>query len=185
MPEVSSRQAQHGPGSGPVVAITSQDQEAPKAMFQLTETVLIDRPAAEVWAMLIDFPNVPTWEDGVLEVRQTSPGRPAIGTTLVARRVFGGRETVVDCRIVDWQDDRSVTMEITGGPLRRASVRYAVEPMGDRACRVTYSVQGEVRLLLAWLTPLIPAMGRRLMRSNLATLERLLQDAATDARVIP
>ena len=154
-------------------------------MFQLTETVRIDRPAAEVWAMLTDFPNVPTWEDGVLEVRQTSPGRPAIGATFVARRVYGGRETIVDCRITDWQVDRSVTMEIIGGPTRRASVRYAVEPMGDRACRVTYSAQGEMRPLLAWLTPLVPAMGRRLIRSNLATLERLLEAAAPDRRAIP
>lgn len=144
----------------------------------MTETVRIARPTAEVWAMLTDFPNVPTWEGGVLEVRQTSPGDPAIGTTFVARRVYGSRETVVDCRIVDWQDDRSVTMEILGGPTRRASVRYAVEPIDDRACRVTYSAQGEMRPLLAWLTPLIPAMGRRLIRSNLATLGRLLEDAA-------
>jgi carbon monoxide dehydrogenase subunit G len=149
-------------------------------MFHVTGTLRVARPAAEVWAMLIDFPNVPTWEAGVLEVRQTSPGRPAIGTTFVARRVFGGRETEVDCRIVDWQDDRAVTMEIIGGPLRRACVRYAVEPMGDRACRVTYSVQGEVRPLLAWITPFIPAMGRRLIRSNFATLESLLEDAARD-----
>jgi hypothetical protein len=69
-------------------------------------------------------------------------------------------------------------MEILGGPTRRAAVRYAVEPAGDRACRVTYSAQGEMRPLLAWLTPLIPFMGRRLIRSNLAALERLIEDAA-------
>jgi hypothetical protein len=31
---------------------------------------------------------------------------------------------------------------------------------------------------LAWLTPLMPLVGRRLIRSNLATLERLLGEAA-------
>lgn len=148
-------------------------------MFHLTETVRIDRPVAEAWAVLIDFPNVPAWEEGVLEVRQTSPGRPGLGTTLVARRVYGGRETVVDCRIVDWTDDRSVTMEIAGGPTRRTFATYAVEPIGDHACQVTYSVKGEMRPLLVWLTPLIPAMGRRLVRSNLASLKRLVEAAAT------
>ena len=154
-------------------------------MFHLTETLRIDRPTAEVWAMLIDFANVPTWEDGVLEVRQTSPGRPDLGTTFVARRVYGGRESVVDCRIVDWQDDRSVTMEIVGGPMRRTSVCYAVEPIGDHATLVTYTAEGALRPLLAWLTPLVSVMGRRLIRSNLATLGRRLEAAATDRRAIP
>ena len=148
-------------------------------MFQLTETVGIDRPAADAWSMLTDFPNVPTWEGGVLEVRQTSPGRPGVGTTFVARRVYAGRETVVDCRIVEWLGDRSVTMEIVGGPTRRTVARYAVEPMGDRACQVTYSMKGEMQPLLVWLTPLIPAMGRRLVRANLAALKHLVEGTPT------
>jgi hypothetical protein len=35
-------------------------------MFELEETKAVDRPAAEVWTVLVDFPNVPRWEDGVL-----------------------------------------------------------------------------------------------------------------------
>jgi carbon monoxide dehydrogenase subunit G len=117
------------------------------AMYHLTESVRIDRAAAEVWAMLIDFPNVPAWEDGVLEVRQTSPGQPAMGTTFVARRVFGGRETLIDCQIIGWEAGRLVTMEIKGGLVRRASVTHAVEPTSVGACQVTYSTQGEMRAL--------------------------------------
>jgi carbon monoxide dehydrogenase subunit G len=142
--------------------------------------VAIDRPAVEAWARLIDFPNVPAWESGVLEVRQTSPGVAGVGTTLVARRVYGGRETLVDCRIVDWQDGRSVTMEIAGGPTRRTFASYAVEPMGDHACQVTYSVEGEMRPILVWLTPLIPAMGRKLVRTNLVSLKRLIEAGAME-----
>jgi carbon monoxide dehydrogenase subunit G len=148
--------------------------------FHLTEAVRIDRPAAEVWTILIDFPNVPAWESGVLEVRQTSPGVAGDGTTLVARRVYAGRETVVDCRIVDWQDGRSVTMEIAGGPTRRTFASYAVEPIGDDACRVTYSVEGEMRPILVWLTPLIPAMGRKLVRTNLVSLKRPIEAGAME-----
>lgn len=150
-------------------------------MFHLTEAIRIERPAAEAWAMLIDFPNVPRWESGVLEVRQTSPGEPAVGTTLIARRVYGGRETNVYCRILDWQADRSVTMEILGGPTRRAVASYAVESIGDDACRVTYTVDGEMRRGLGWLTPVIPRMGRRLVRTNLVGLGRRLDEAATAA----
>jgi len=147
-------------------------------MFKLDEARSIDRPAAEVWDVLVDFPNVPLWEDGVQEVRQTSDGRPALGTTFVARRVFGGRESMVDCRIIEWADGRVATMEIIGGPVRRAAARYLVEPTSESACRVEYSINGELQPRLAWLTPLIPFMGRRLVRSNLARLERLVEDRA-------
>ena len=147
-------------------------------MFKLDEARSIDRPAAEVWDVLVDFPNVPLWEDGVLEVRQTSDGRPALGTTFVARRVFGGRESMVDCRIIEWKGGRVATMEIIGGPVRRAAARYLVEPTSESACRVEYSINGELQPRLAWLTPLIPFMGRRLVRSNLVRLERLVEDRA-------
>ena len=148
-------------------------------MFRMRETVRIDRPPAEVWAMLTDFPNVPAWEAGVLEVRQTSPGRPGLGTTFVARRVYGRRVSTVDCRIVDWQDDRSATMEVVGGPMGRATTCYAVEPVGDHGTRVTFSAEGELPLFMVWLKPFIALMGRRLIRSNLATLARLLDEAAS------
>ena len=148
-------------------------------MFHLTDSVSIDRPAADAWAMLVDFPKVPAWESGVLEVRQTSSGDPGVGTTLVARRVYAGREALVDCRIVDWQDQRSVTMEIVGGPTRRTFACYAVEPNGDHACKVMYAVEGELRPLLRWMTPFISAAGGRLVRANLASLKRLIEGAAT------
>ena len=109
------------------------------ARYHFAESVRIDRSAAEVWAMLIDVPNVPDWEDSVLEVRQTSPGEPALGTTFVARRVFGWRETLIDCQIIGWEAHRLVTMELKGGLVRRTSVTYAVAPTSVDSCQVTYS----------------------------------------------
>ncbi len=158
------------PGAGSPLRFGAQ-------MYELTESVRIDRPTAEVWAILIDFPNVPAWENDVLEVRQTSPGIPAVGTTFVARRLFGRREALIDCRITGWVDGRSVTMELEGGVVRCASVTYAVENVGPGSCQVTYSIEGQMRPLLAWATPLIPAIGRRLVRSNLANLARLAESA--------
>ena len=146
-------------------------------MYELAESVRIDRPTSEVWAKLIDFPNVPAWENDVLEVRQTSPGLPAVGTTFVARRLFGGRESLIDCRITGWEDGRSVTMELKGGLISHASVTYAVEETGAGSCHVTYSIEGQMRPLLAWATPFIPAIGRRLVLSNLANLGRLAESA--------
>jgi len=85
---------------------------------------------------------------------------------------------MVDCRIIEWKGGRVATMEIIGGPVRRAAARYLVEPTSESACRVEYSIKGELQPRLGWLTPLVPLMGRRLVRSNLARLERLVEDRA-------
>ncbi len=126
-------------------------------------------------SILIDFPNVPSWERGVVEVRQVTSGAPGVGTALVARRVYVGRETLIECHITDWEELLGATMSLRGGPLRHASVRYAIEPAGIDQTVVTYTAEGDLRPALQVLTPLIPAMGRAEAKKNLAMLKRLLE----------
>lgn len=144
-------------------------------MFRFTSSILVYRAIEDVWGVLIDFPIVPSWEEGVIAVRQVSPGAPSVGTTLVVRRVYFGRETQVECRITDWEELRGATMALHGGPLQHASVRYAVEPAGRDQTVVTYSAEGELHPALKILTPLMPALGRAGATKNLANLKRLLE----------
>jgi len=53
-----------------------------------------------------------------------------------------------------------------------------VEPTSESGCRVECSINGALQPRLGWLTPLVPLMGRRLVRSNLVRLERLVEDRA-------
>ena len=147
--------------------------------FSFSSRILIDRPLQDVWTFLIDFPRVATWERGVLEVRQTSPGHAGVGTTLVVRHLYFGRESQLECRISDWDELRGVTMQVRGGPLRDASVRYAVEPVESTQTEVTYTGKGELRLALQVLTPLMPALGRSDERKNLANLKQLLETSSS------
>lgn len=144
-------------------------------MFRIEGSMSMNAPTASIWERLIDFPGIPSWEGGVLEVRQVSPGPPGVGTTLVARRVYGGRESTVDCRITAWDEGRGATMSIRGGPIREASVRYAVEPAADGRALVTYSAEGEFRGAWRLLTPLAGVMARNQIRSNLERLKRQVE----------
>ena len=144
-------------------------------MFRFQGSLSMDAPTARIWERLIDFPAIPTWEGGVPEVRQVSPGPPGVGTELVARRVYGGRESTVACRITEWNQGRAATMSICGGPIREAAVRYAVEPGADGGSLVSYSASGEFRGAWRLLTPLAGAMGRRQVRSNLERLRRQVE----------
>jgi hypothetical protein len=150
-------------------------------MFAFESSIVVERDSQDVWRWLIDFPRVPLWEQGVLAVRQVSPGPAAVGTILLVRRAYFGRVTEVECRITGWQEQRSVTMALRGGPLRHATVCYAVEPAGDGRAMVTYTGSGELVPALQVLTPLMPALGRATERRNLATLKRLLEAPAQAA----
>lgn len=143
--------------------------------FSFSSSQGIDRPAADVWAALIDFPNVPKWERGPVEVRQVSPGPPGVGTRLVARRIFAGRESLLESVITEWDPSRSATMALTGGPLRDVRVTYAVEPDGPAGSVVTFRGEGTLRMPLSWLTPLIPFIGRAVARRNLQRLKGMLE----------
>ena len=144
-------------------------------MFRFSQALQIDRPADDVWPYLIAFEQVPLWERGVVEVRQISPGAPAIGTQVSARRIYAGRETQLSGTIVAYEDGRSATMSLRGGPLDEALASYSVEPVDDRRSVVTYSAQGNLIRWLRFLHPILPAVGRGEARKNLAKLKRRIE----------
>lgn len=138
-------------------------------------------PADRVWEYLIAFEQVPLWEDGVLEVRQLTPGEPVVGTGISARRVFGGREAQLTGEVVDYQPGRSATIALRGGPLEAVLARYSVEPRAGGTSLVTYAGSGELRGPLRLLGPLLTVLGRRTARGNLARLHRRI-DAGIEPR---
>lgn len=141
-------------------------------MFRFSQSLQIDHPAALVWTYLVAFEQVPLWEHGIVEVRQVTRSEPAIGTEILARHIYAGRETQLTGRIVAFVDGRTATMALRGGPLDEAFVEYAVEPIDDDRSVVTYRAQGRLIRLLRFLHPVLPAIGRAEARKNLASLKR-------------
>ena len=144
-------------------------------MFRFSQSLQIDRPSTQVWPYLIAFEQVPLWEHGIVEVRQVTPGPPAIGTEMFARRIYAGRETRLTGRIVAFEDGRSASMSLRGGPHDEAIVTYGVEPIDDRHSVVTYRAEGNLISPLRFLHPFLPAIGRAEARKNLANLQRRIE----------
>ena len=144
-------------------------------MFQFSQSLQFDHPAADVWPYLIAFEQVPLWEHGVVEVRLVTAGLPDIGTEISARRLYGGRESQVSGRIVAYEEGRSATMSLRGGPLGEVYAEYTVEPIGDRSSVVTFRARGNLIRPLRFLHPVLPALGRAESRKNLAKLKRRIE----------
>lgn len=153
-------------------------------MFVFSARLEMDHPASVVWPYLVAFEQVPLWEHGLVEARQLTPGAPGIGTEILARRIYAGRETQLTGRIVAFVDERSATMSLRGGPLDEALVEYAVEPIDDGRSVVTYRGHGQLIRPLRFLEPILPAIGRADARRNLVRLQRLI-DGGTGGGTVP
>ena len=140
--------------------------------FNVSETIEIDRPAGDVWPYLIAFEQVPLWEHGVIEVRQVTPGAPRVGTEMFARRLFAGRETNLGGAITAYEDGRSATMTLRGGPVDETIVAWTVEPIDGARSLVTFTASVRIKGPLRLFSPILPAMGRVEARKNLAKLKR-------------
>lgn len=140
--------------------------------FDVSQSIEIDRPAHEVWPYLIAFEQVPLWEHGVVEVRQVTPGPAGVGTEVLARRVYAGRESLLRGYLTVFEDGRVATMSLRGGPFDGFTVAYTVEPIDDDRSRVTHRASGNLTGLLWLLHPVLVTIGRRETRKNLASLKR-------------
>jgi uncharacterized protein YndB with AHSA1/START domain len=129
-------------------------------------------PAPLVWTYLIALEQVPLWEHGVPEVRFVSGGPPRLGSRLTARRIYGGREVVLEGEVVAYEEGVSATIALRGGPHRESRVTYEVRPLARDRSTVTYRAVVGVRPPLSLLGPLLPALGRAETRRNLERLER-------------
>ncbi len=106
--------------------------------FDVSQSIEIERPAHEVWPYLIAFEQVPLWEHGMVDVRQVTPGPVGVGTEVLARQIYAGRESLLRGFVTAFEDGRVATMALRGGPFDGFTVAYMVEPIDANRSRVTH-----------------------------------------------
>ena len=106
---------------------------------QSTQSIVVDAPAADVMAVIADFPAYPQWVGAArtVEVLQTGDdGR--------ARRVRFGIDagSVKDDYVLDysWQDDRSVSWTLVKGQMQKRQEGSYTLTERDGATEVTYAI---------------------------------------------
>jgi uncharacterized protein YndB with AHSA1/START domain len=145
-------------------------------MLKLTAELEIDRPTAEVWAVLGDYRRDPDWRAGVTDM-SPSPAAPAEpGQTTVEQMRFGGRSYRNGGLIETVDPGRRLTWRTTSGVDAEGS-RTVDEPAPGR-CRIrletTVRPHGADRLFSPVLGPLL----RRRMEGDLRRLRTLVERAA-------
>jgi uncharacterized membrane protein len=117
--------------------------------MDIEETFDIAAPAAMVWSVISDVERWPTWTDSIDEVRITSAGPLAVGSTATVKQPGMPLATWT---VTEWEPGRSFTWEATGPGIRTSGI-HTVAPTGDGTSRATLAIHqtgpldGVLRLL--------------------------------------
>jgi uncharacterized membrane protein len=142
-------------------------------MIRVDESVVIERPAEDVFAYVSDGTNAPRWQRGLREVRRTTEGPIGLGSRHTVERDFLGRRLTLTNEFTRYEPNTLVTFEWTGTVPGQAS--NIVEPVGMARTRLISRVEMRPSRLLRLTEPVMSAGLTRDVRANLVTLKRLLE----------
>ena len=121
---------------------------------QSTQSIVVDAPAADVMAVIADFPSYPRWVSAAkqVEVQQTGDDGRARRVRFVLDAGSVKDDYVLD---YDWQGDRAVTWSLVSSQLmKRQDGSYTLRETDGRT-EVTYAITIDTRI------PLLGMMKRK------------------------
>jgi uncharacterized membrane protein len=139
-------------------------------------TIVIDRPAQEVFDYVMDIPNDAHWRtnSGVVEAAYTSDPPIGVGTTGFDRISANGRDMIAEWRTVEYEPGRLARWEFVSGPIRGFG-SYICEPDGD-STRFTLEANGKPTGPLRLVGPLLGIIVRRQIQADVLLLKSILEN---------
>jgi len=145
-------------------------------MIKMEQSIIINRPVEEVWKFISNVENVPRWDRGVLEARQTSEGPVGVGSTAQTRRQLLGWQRIGKLRISEYVPNKIISLQGSLGSMT-AQIRYAFEPV-EGGTRMTGTSEVELGGLWKLITPILTPMLERDGREDLANVKRIMEAPA-------
>jgi uncharacterized protein YndB with AHSA1/START domain len=140
-------------------------------VIRIEHGVAIDRPPAEVFAYVSDPANLPAWQGSC--VAATADGPVAVGTRIMEKRRFLGREATTVVEVTEIEPDRLLMLDVVDGPVS-FTVTHRLVPEGG-GTRLTISAEGEPGGLLRLGSRLLVRAVDEETRTNLERLKELLE----------
>lgn len=138
-------------------------------MVTVERTIVIHRPAEDVFAYVSDQTNAPRWQRGLLEVQRTTAGPIRLGSRHDVVRTFMGRRLTVSNEYTRYEPNTLVAFEWSGTTPGHAS--YTVEPVATESAKLI----ARIELSAGILAPLVAAVLRGEVAGNLRTLKGVLE----------
>src|ERR1700693_90991 len=101
-------------------------------MLKTEESAIIDRRVEDTWSFISDWNNFDKWfvlQPGE-EMKRTSEGRIALGSTIQLKGQFGRQNMVIDTRVSEFDPRKKIAIKYTSGSFRGSRKIYILEPDG-------------------------------------------------------
>ena len=126
---------------------------------RLEATILINRPAGEIFTFLNDPENHPKFVPGMLEFIKTSPGPfEQAGTSVQGVRRFLGRRIELPYEITEFQQGSTLGMKGALGPITFRD-GYVLEAMGPKT-RVKFWLEFTLLGVMKLARPFMALVGK-------------------------
>jgi hypothetical protein len=143
-------------------------------------SIVIERPASDVWVLVSDLTTLPQWDPGASAVHLDAPA--GLGTTFEIRARFLGRQRIGAARITEFEPGRTIGWRVQPPGLRALwrdswlGATYVVDPLASEQTRLTRIFQAQAAGLLGRLVePLVAMRARRERAAEIANVKRLLE----------
>lgn len=146
-------------------------------MVRVAESVLVARPAAEVFAVLADPGAAARWQHGVEGVRLLTDGPAGPGSRMAGTREYAGLRLGFTSEITGWEPPRRLAFRSVGAPVQ-VEGGYGLDDT-EGGTRVTATLDLRVGgLSLLRLTERITDRVAAELRRDLDALKALVEGGA-------
>lgn len=136
-------------------------------------TIVIGRPAVEVFDYVMDIPNDARWRTGIVEAAYTADPPLGVGTTGFDRIEANGRNMTAVWTTSEFEPGVLARWTFVSGPLQ-GSGGYICKPVGE-STRFTLEANVRPSGALRFLGPLFGVMVRRQNHADVAKLKEILE----------
>lgn len=140
----------------------------------VTTTIVIERPIAEVAAYAGDPSKAPTWYRRIASAEWETDPPISLGSRIAFQARFMGRDLEYTYEVTEYTPSEQVAMQTAQGPFPMATT-YTWRPVGPDKTHMTLRNHGEPSGFSKLMAPLMARMMRRAMNQDLADLKRLLE----------
>jgi hypothetical protein len=141
--------------------------------LDVVNSVVIDRPVADVSRYAADPDNAPLWYENIKSVEWKTPRPAQVGSRVDFVAMFLGRRLAYTYEFVEFTPGKRLMMRTPGPPFPMETTYMWEDENGGT--RMTLRNRGTPSGFFSWLAPLMSFMVGRANKKDLALLKRRLE----------
>ena len=142
-------------------------------MIEVKQDIHINKPAADVFALITDFAKSAEWQSGLVRSEQTSSGPTGVGTTGVVVQKFMGKEMSNEITVTTYEASRRYGAKTTSGPVQ-FQFEATLEEMGG-GTHVMMHMTGEAGGFFKLAEGMVQKELQKSIAQDLGKLKQLLE----------